>query len=470
MEHLHHAVHIYDLPPTLIVKHQSTNPQAFILQELRDSIAAGPFLAPSPTSASFFLVPIAFPPMGRGRQSVAAVLTYLRLAYPFFNASLTHAEPNHLVVYAGDMAMDVPPSKRYEHEPLPPELDVAHKRRHWVALTLTGNPEAGFRPGRDVVLPPSHNLKSGPDATADQCCSSRATRPSLASASTGAAAHPRRCKSAAVDRSRCCKPTPIGLADSTWAPLHHLAERPWRASWAGQASGGGMGRHGGSGPRVRRWLRAAADELLAHSVLVTDTNTAAHLDRNRKLAPTAPGLFSPAGRLVPGAESKRALACVAPYGRGNGWEGRSAAALRDGCVPLTVQPPRAALPLDEWVPYERFALKSSDRRLNKDGVARLAAAVGNLSLAVLNKMRCEMACAAAHMSWNGAGAPPASCAGGSPARTGAVATLVALLHNRRLHPAHGRRVEPVAACPCHAAPCDWHLFEGLESCRSDPPQ
>ena len=37
-------------------------------------------------------------------------------------------------------------------------------------ITLTGNTEAGFRPGRDVVLPPSHRLKSGPDEEVDQCC------------------------------------------------------------------------------------------------------------------------------------------------------------------------------------------------------------------------------------------------------------------------------------------------------------
>ena len=114
--------------------------------------------------------------------------------------------------------------------------------------------------------------------------------------------------------------------------------------------------------------------------------------------------------------------------------------------------------------YERFAFKLSDRHLPRDGVARVAAAVANLSLPSLNKMRCEMACAAAHMSWSGPGAPPASCAGGAPARTGAVATLVTLLANRRLPPA--KRARPVPACPCHAAPCDWHLFPGLESCSS----
>ena len=373
MDYLHRSVYIYELPPTVVVQHQSTDPQGFIAQALRESIVASPFHTTSAESASFFLIPIAFPAMGRGRLAVAAVLTYLRHRHPYFNASLAQSEPNHLVVYGNDLAMDVPPGKRYPKEPLPPEIDVSRgvfeKQRWFVALTLTGNTEAGFRPGRDVVLPPSHRLKSGPDEEVDQCCrddGGDGPQPSL-----WLRLHPKlagRCRVAAADSSRCCKPVPRRLADSPWAPLRELAERPWRASWAGQASGGGMGRHGGSGPRVRRWLREAADALLAHGVLVTDSNSEEHLRRNVRLAPRMPGLFSPGGRgqrggrralpaglLVPGAESKRALACISPYGRGNGWEGRSAAALRDGCMPLTVQPPRAGLPLDEWVPSDGWS-------------------------------------------------------------------------------------------------------------------
>ena len=95
--------------------------------------------------------------------------------------------------------------------------------------------------------------------------------------------------------------------------------------------------------QVRRWLSSAAsDELPA--ALITDTNNHEHLERNVRQLPAAalasikPGtrgyghLSALRGGAVPSAF------CLAPYGRGNGWEGRSASAVREGCIPISIAP------------------------------------------------------------------------------------------------------------------------------------
>ena len=83
--------------------------------------------------------------------------------------------------------------------------------------------------------------------------------------------------------------------------------------------------------------------------------------------------------------------------------------------------------------------------------ARQADSAANLP--GLNAMRCEMACAATHMSW---GAPaPASCAGPPAHVAGVVPTLLTLLLNRRVPPARQLRAR---RCPCDAPPDSWHYF------------
>ena len=117
--------------------------------------------------------------------------------------------------------------------------------------------------------------------------------------------------------------------------------------------------------------------------------------------------------------------------------------------------------------------------------------------ATIAGMRCEMACAATHMSWGGR-FPPASCAlavtgdGGAlaaigsssgaltatgsssgalaatgrasssgsggvrPEGTGVVATLMVILTNRQLPSRLRRRPRP---CPCHNVSSEWHYFD-----------
>ena len=206
-------------------------------------------------------------------MDVAALLGYVRATWPYFNASL-RAQPNHLLLFPGDMAMDLPRPRM--QPPLSPEVDASQVRasdglgrpwmtsdfepdaceaqgssRHFIALTLTGNPEVGFVPGKDVVFPPTHDLKGGPTAR-DRCCGAAA-----------AARRRRRRPSSQPD----CKLVPISLASSPWGPA--VNNRSFVVTWAGQASGGGMGRHGGSGVRVRRWLSTASDAELPLGSLVT---------------------------------------------------------------------------------------------------------------------------------------------------------------------------------------------------------
>ena len=218
--------------------------------------------------------------------------------------------------------------------------------------------------GRDVVLPPNYRLKNGP----------RHNRCSTAKAGGKAGG-----KSGGKGGGK-----GSGLGSSPWRPLLSLSERPYTATWAGLASGRGLGfRNGGpeyalggmgSGPRVRVWLSRLADNGSLPGLFVTDTASAAHLRRNartlppcvaeartlrprlrvciahrachrachhtchhapHRLAPPRSLLRSPRaldgqrgyGHLL-GSGDKLGLACLSPYGGNNGWEGRSAEALR----------------------------------------------------------------------------------------------------------------------------------------------
>jgi hypothetical protein len=149
---------IYDLPGTLD-RHATPNPQAYIQAQFLHSLRAGPFLARSAPTAEFFVVPLPFDgnPAVQGRADAAAVMAYVRHRWPYFNASLLHASPNHLLTFVGDHGPDlvvpapgrlrvreVPASLRRLNVRLPPELDVASTRRHWVTLMMTGNPEVGY--------------------------------------------------------------------------------------------------------------------------------------------------------------------------------------------------------------------------------------------------------------------------------------------------------------------------------------
>ena len=135
-------VWVYELPDELIARHTSRSSGQNVLQEVMfRALSESPHRASSPEAASFFYVPIAFHWGGRGRESVAAVLGHIRSTLPFFNSSLHKASPDHLIMYTGDLAMDLP---HLRTDPvLPPEMDASSPSRHFVALTLTGNPEVG---------------------------------------------------------------------------------------------------------------------------------------------------------------------------------------------------------------------------------------------------------------------------------------------------------------------------------------
>ena len=142
-------------------------------------------------------------------------------------------------------------------------------------------------------------------------------------------------------------------------------------------------------------------------------------------------------------------------------------------MPLDVKPLGSGRPLEPFVPHDRFSLFVDDGPLG--GFPRGAAGAGGAAagarelsarltrrarqadsaanLPGLNAMRCEMACAATHMSW---GAPaPASCAGPPAHVAGVVPTLLTLLLNRRVPPARQLRAR---RCPCDAPPDSWHYF------------
>ena len=350
------TVWIYDVPDDLVARHRSPSGQNILQEVLAESLSESPHRAPSADQADFFYIPVPFHWAGKGRDGVAAVLGYLRNAWPYFNASLSGV-PNHMLCFTGDMAMDLPQPRA--SPPLPSEIDASHPERHFVALSLTGNPETGIQPAKDIVLPPTHYLKGGP-MSEDRCCHAGAAAP-----------------------RRPCKRIPLTLSESPWHPRNtsHLL------SWAGQASGGGMGRHGGSGPRVRQWLARAQDKRqLPAGAIITDTNSRRHRERNVRELPasilgsTVAG--SPRfGYLRPGpAEAAIATFCVAPYGRGNGWEGRSASAIRHGCVPLSIKPPGSVMALEPFVPWARFSVSVSDAQLTPSSLHRRLEQVAHADL------------------------------------------------------------------------------------------
>ena len=152
-----------------------------------------------------------------------------------------------------------------------------------------------------------------------------------------------------------------------------MNNRSFVVTWAGQASGGGMGRHGGSGVRVRRWLSTASDAELPLGSLVTDTNNLDHRKRNVRLLPEeALVLTEPEhpryGFLSPHMPTPSTF-CLAPYGRGNGWEGRSASAVRQGCIPISIAPEGSVRALEPFVPWRNFSLFVADAPLGtSDGL------------------------------------------------------------------------------------------------------
>ena len=212
--------------------------------------------------------------------------------------------------------------------------------------------------------------------------------------------------------------------------------------------------------RVRRWLSASAmDELPPGVALITDTNNPLHSQRNVDTLPPWALASVERGHRHYGHLSPRAhlpsTFCIAPYGRGNGWEGRSASAIREGCLPLSIAPAQAMRALEPMVPWSRFSLLVRDDPLPQLG-ERVRAALQGASEADIGRMRCEMACAATHMSW-GEGVPPASCAAAAQRthEVGVLTTLLLILANRRLPLAQQTRPRP---CPCEESPVEWRYF------------
>lgn len=101
-------VWIYELPEQLDDR-ATPNPQAAIQAQLIRSLRASPYLASEPGAASFYLVPLPFDgnPGFQGREDSGAVLDYVRHTWPWFNASLRHSEPNHLLTFVGDHGIDL---------------------------------------------------------------------------------------------------------------------------------------------------------------------------------------------------------------------------------------------------------------------------------------------------------------------------------------------------------------------------
>ena len=137
--------------------------------------------------------------------------------------------------------------------------------------------------------------------------------------------------------------------------------------------------------------------------------------------------------------------------------------------------------LEPLVDWRRFAIVVGDEELRRaaaittDAAAREAAqqVFGRRLHARLlgvtreqrRRMRCEMACAATHMSW-GVGVPPASCAlaardggeaQGNQPRHGVLATLLAILDSRA-RVARGEPPITARPCPCRSSSDAWHYF------------
>ena len=92
-------------------------------------------------------------------MDVAALLGYVRATWPYFNASL-RAQPNHLLLFPGDMAMDLPRPRM--QPPLSPEVDASQVRasdglgRPW--MTSDSNPMHAKRRDPHDTLSRSHLL------------------------------------------------------------------------------------------------------------------------------------------------------------------------------------------------------------------------------------------------------------------------------------------------------------------------
>ena len=116
--------------------------------------------------------------------------------------------------------------------------------------------------------------------------------------------------------------------------------------------------------------------------------------------------------------------------------------------------------LEPAVPWARFSLLVHDEPAATLGARVRAALEKALEKAAdadgVRRMRCEMACAATHMSW-GEDVPPASCAAAAqhPREAGVLPTLLLLLANRRLPMA--QRMRP-RRCPCESETSEWRYF------------
>ena len=131
--------------------------------------------------------------------------------------------------------------------------------------------------------------------------------------------------------------------------------------------------------------------------------------------------------------------------------------------------------LEPFIPWERFSVKwsgSQDTLLALGGAGAASAAKLKEKLQQLTKtpgkldsMRCEMACAATHMTYEAKSTPPASCAaaamGEARLKHGVVATLMVLLGNR-LVKRPSKRVE-ARRCLCERASEESGAISELES-------
>ena len=403
-------------------------------------LAASPHCTSAPP-ADFYVVPMAFDSGMKGRHDAADVLSYLRRVHPFFNASLQEPEPNHLLFYPNDGGIRPfpyrePPlvSNEETGKPFPPEVDGGSRQRHFVALSLTGNPLRGGQPDKDIVLPPGGYNGIQEEPVPRDCNVGR-----------------ERFDQRVVWRS---------LADTPWRPLT-AAELAARTifHWGGSASGGGMPRRVEWGP----WGAARyREELVRHHAgrpgwSVHDSNAA-------KAAAKAAGAVARRAFVDNSAKARESVFCGAPYGMSDGWEGRSSLALRVGCIPVHLKAPGARLPLEPLVAWRRFSVFVS----SPEAIATLHERLGNISLAEINAMRCEMACAATSMSYLPAHpldapaaalarappyVPPATCAVDAVTNaTGLAASLIELLDRRKRVP----EGSAPPRCRCHAKPRHWH--------------
>ena len=146
-------VWIYELPAHLD-EHATTNPQAAIQAQLVKSLRASPYVATDPKSASFYLIPLPFDgnPGFQGREDSGTVLSFVRHTWPWFNESLRHAEPNHLLTFVGDHGIDlvVRDGVTALREPKPRRFG---RPARWVMLSGGQLPESKPQGGGDAAQP-----------------------------------------------------------------------------------------------------------------------------------------------------------------------------------------------------------------------------------------------------------------------------------------------------------------------------